>query len=40
MDKTPISEDIYKDYDRSKERIQEANYQTDLALRRLQAESE
>ena len=38
MDETPLSEDVYQDYDKSKERIQEANYQTDLALRRLQAQ--
>lgn len=37
MDETPISEEVYKNYDRSKERIQEANYQTDLAIRRLQS---
>lgn len=40
MNETPLSEDVYKNYDRSKERIQEANYQTDLALRRLKAETE
>jgi len=40
MDKTPLSVDVYKNYDRAKERIQEANYQTDLALRRLQTERE
>jgi hypothetical protein len=34
MDKTPLSEEVCKNYDRSKERIQEANYQTDLALRK------
>lgn len=36
MDDTPLSEDILKKYDRSKERIQEANYQKDLILRKLE----
>lgn len=40
MNETPLSEDVYKNYDRTKERIQEANYQTDLALRRLQNKRE
>jgi len=35
MDKTPLSEAVFMNYNRAKERIQEANYQTDLALRRL-----
>ena len=40
MDETPLSEDVYENYDRPKERIQEANYQTDLALRKLQTHKE
>ncbi len=35
MDKTPLSEEVLQSYDKSKERIQLANYQDDLAIRKL-----
>ena len=34
-DQTPITEEALENYDPTKERIQEANYQNDLALRRI-----
>lgn len=39
MDETSLSEEVYKNNDQSKERIEEANYQTDLTLRRLKAKT-
>jgi len=35
MDKTPLQEQVCDSYIRENERIQEANYQIDLELRRL-----
>ena len=40
LDKTPLTEEVLEKYDRSRERIQEANYQNDLALRKIQASRE
>lgn len=36
-DKTPLWDEVIQIYDRKNERIQEANYQMDLAIRKLKA---